>query len=49
MQEFALSFALSDGRVVSVEDSVKFEPGLVVTMLRGLALPRDMEKVPEDL
>lgn len=49
VQEFAPSFALAEGRVVTVEDSVKLEPRLAVTMLRGLALPRDMEKVPEDL
>lgn len=34
--------------MVSIEDSVKLEPGLAVTMLRGLALPNDMQKVPED-
>lgn len=49
VQEFAPSFALAEGRVVTVEDSVKLEPGLTVTMLQGLALPRDMEKVPQDL
>lgn len=49
MQEFAPSFAMAEGRVISVEDSVKLEPGLAVTMLRGLALPNDIQKVPEDL
>lgn len=49
VQEFAPSFTLADGRVVSVEDSVKMEPGLAVTMLRGLALPNDMDRVPKDL
>lgn len=49
LQEFAPSYATADGRIVSVEDSVKLEPGLASTMLRGLGLPRDMEKVLEDL
>lgn len=48
VQEFALSFALTEGRVVTVDDSVKLEPGLAVTMLRGLALPKDMEGVAQD-
>lgn len=49
MQEFTHSFASADGRRVTVEDSVKSEPNLAVTMLQGLALPRDMERVPQDL
>lgn len=49
VQEFAASFALAEGRVVSVEDSVKLEPGLAVTMLRGLALPNDMKMVLKEL
>lgn len=49
VQEFAPSFASADGRLVIVEDSVKSEPNLAVTMLQGLALPRDMERVPQDL
>lgn len=32
-----------------MEDNVKLEPGLASTMFRGLGLPRDMEKVPEDV
>jgi hypothetical protein len=48
-QEFAPSFAMPDGRIVSVDDSIKVEPGLAPTMLHGLALPRDMERVPMDL
>lgn len=47
--EFAPSFAMADGRVVNIGDSVKLEPGLATTMLQGLVLPNDMEKVPEDL
>ncbi|XP_058216136.1 uncharacterized protein LOC131327138 [Rhododendron vialii] len=47
--EFAPSYALAEGRVVNVEDSVKMEPGLAVAVLQGLALPRDMQKVPDDL
>ncbi|XP_058215027.1 spindle pole body component 110-like [Rhododendron vialii] len=49
VQEFTPSFVKADGRVVSIEDNVKLEPDLAVAMLRGVALPRDMEKVPEDL
>lgn len=33
VQEFAPSFAMSEGRVVSVNDNVKLEPGLAPTML----------------
>lgn len=47
IQEFVPSFALAEGRVVIVDDSVKLEPGLVVAMLR--ALLKDMERVPQDL
>ncbi|KAI8568020.1 hypothetical protein RHMOL_Rhmol02G0166200 [Rhododendron molle] len=39
VQEFAPSF----------EDSVKLEPGLAINMLHGLALLRDMERVPPEL
>lgn len=49
VQEFAPSFALAEGKLVTVEDSVKADPGLTVTMLHGLTLPKDMEKVPQDL
>ncbi|KAI8530297.1 hypothetical protein RHMOL_Rhmol11G0045600 [Rhododendron molle] len=35
--------------VVTIEDSIKLEPGLAVTILHGLALPRDMERVPPEL
>lgn len=48
VQEFATSFASAEGRLVTLEDSVKAEPGLAVTMLQGLALPKDMENVPQD-
>lgn len=37
----------STGNVVV--HSVKADPSLAVTMLQGLALPKDMEKVPQDL
>lgn len=47
IQEFVPSFALAEGRVVIVDDSVKLEPGLAVAMLR--ALLKDMERVPQDL
>lgn len=36
-QEFAPSFALAEGRLVTVEDSVKAEHGLAVIMLQGLS------------
>ncbi|KAI8571317.1 hypothetical protein RHMOL_Rhmol01G0110200 [Rhododendron molle] len=49
MQEFAPSFAMSEGRIISVNDSVKLEPGLAPTMLRGLVLSNEMEKVPQEL
>ncbi|KAG5516757.1 hypothetical protein RHGRI_037484 [Rhododendron griersonianum] len=32
-----------------VDDSIKVEPGLAVTLLRGLALPKDVEQVPSEL
>lgn len=32
-----------------LKDSVKEEPNLAVTLLRGLALPRDYDQVPTDL
>ncbi|KAI8572385.1 hypothetical protein RHMOL_Rhmol01G0194500 [Rhododendron molle] len=47
--EFSPSYAMADGRVVLVEDSVKLEPRIAVTMLRGLVLPKDMERVPPEL
>ncbi|KAI8560124.1 hypothetical protein RHMOL_Rhmol04G0231600 [Rhododendron molle] len=47
--EFAPSFAMAEGRVISVSNSMKLERRLAPTMLHGLALPKDMEKVPEEL
>lgn len=49
VQEFAPSFMMSEGRVVSNDDSDKLEPRLAPTMLHGLALPNDMKMVSEDL
>ncbi|KAG5528310.1 hypothetical protein RHGRI_029098 [Rhododendron griersonianum] len=40
---------MADGRVLLLKDSVKEEPNLAVTLLRGLALPRDYDQVPTDL
>lgn len=40
---------MPDGRVLLLNDFVKEEPNLAVTLLRGLALPRDYEQVPTDL
>lgn len=48
-QEFSPSFAAVDGRLVTIEDSVKADPGLVVIVLQGLTLPKDMERIPKDL
>lgn len=48
-REFSPSYTFPDGRVVLLKDSVKEEPSLAVTMLRGLALPRDVDQVPADL
>lgn len=48
-REFSPSYTSPDGRVVLLNDSVKAEPSLVVTLLRGLALPRDVDQVPIDL
>ncbi|KAF7135551.1 hypothetical protein RHSIM_Rhsim08G0126400 [Rhododendron simsii] len=48
-REFSPSYTNPEGRVVLLNDSTKAEPGLAVTLLRGLALPRDMDQVPTDL
>lgn len=32
-----------------VDDSIKAKPGLAVTLLKGLALPKDVEQVPSEL
>lgn len=40
---------MPDGRVLLFNDSVKEEPNLAVTLLKGLALPRDYDQVPTDL
>ncbi|KAG5557192.1 hypothetical protein RHGRI_007461 [Rhododendron griersonianum] len=48
-REFSLSYTSHDGRVVLLNDSVKAEPSLVVTLLRGLALSRDVDQVPFEL
>ncbi|KAF7144975.1 hypothetical protein RHSIM_Rhsim04G0103900 [Rhododendron simsii] len=46
---FSPSYTMPDGRVLLMKDSVKEEPNLAVTLLRGLALPRDYDQVPPDL
>ncbi|KAI8529868.1 hypothetical protein RHMOL_Rhmol11G0007800 [Rhododendron molle] len=48
-QEFTPSYADIDGRLVTVEDSVKANLTLPITPLQGLALPKDMKKVPQEL
>ncbi|KAF7116205.1 hypothetical protein RHSIM_RhsimUnG0034200 [Rhododendron simsii] len=40
---------MPNGRVLLLNDSVKEEPNLAVTLLKGLALPRDYDQVPTDL
>ncbi|KAG5557175.1 hypothetical protein RHGRI_007444 [Rhododendron griersonianum] len=47
--EFSPSYTSPDSRVVLLNDSVKAEPSLAVTLLRGLALPRDVDQVPSEL
>lgn len=47
--QFSPSYTMPDGRVLLLNDSVKEETNLAVTLLRGLALPRDYDQVPTDL
>ncbi|KAF7123711.1 hypothetical protein RHSIM_Rhsim12G0099500 [Rhododendron simsii] len=47
-RQFSPSYTTPDGRVLLLNDSVKEEPNLAVTLLRGLALPRDYDQVPTD-
>lgn len=35
--------------MVSTADNVKTDPNIVVAMLWGLALQKDMERIPKDL
>ncbi|KAF7153419.1 hypothetical protein RHSIM_Rhsim01G0111300 [Rhododendron simsii] len=46
LRQFSPSYTMLDGRVLLLKDSVKEEPNLAVTLLRGLALPRDYDQVP---
>ncbi|KAG5547937.1 hypothetical protein RHGRI_013575 [Rhododendron griersonianum] len=46
---FSPSYTMADGRVLMLKDSVKEEPNLAVTLLRGLALPRDYDQLPTEL
>ncbi|KAE9452821.1 hypothetical protein C3L33_15271, partial [Rhododendron williamsianum] len=48
-RQFSPSYTMPDGRVLLLNDSVKEEPNLAVTLLKGLALPRDYDQVPPDL
>lgn len=48
-RQFSPSHTMHDGRVLLLNDSVKEEPNLVFTLLRGLALLRDYDQVPTDL
>ncbi|KAF7112803.1 hypothetical protein RHSIM_RhsimUnG0191600 [Rhododendron simsii] len=49
LRQFSPSYTMPDGRVLLMRDSVKEEPNLAVTLLRGLALPRDYDQVPTEL
>ncbi|KAG5556287.1 hypothetical protein RHGRI_006782 [Rhododendron griersonianum] len=46
---FSPTYTTADGRVLMLKDSVKEEPNLAVTLLRGLALPRDYDQLPTEL
>ncbi|KAG5553168.1 hypothetical protein RHGRI_011140 [Rhododendron griersonianum] len=46
---FSPSYTMADGRVLMLKDSVKEELNLAVTLLRGLALPRDYDQLPTEL
>lgn len=48
-QRFSPSYANEKGKLVSLEDSMKAEPRITLTFLQGLALPKDMEQVPEEM
>lgn len=48
-REFSPSYTMPDGRVLLLNDSMKEEPNLAVTLLRGLALPKDYDQVPTEL
>ncbi|KAF7144626.1 hypothetical protein RHSIM_Rhsim04G0140000 [Rhododendron simsii] len=45
-EAFLPDFECSDGHVISVDDSLGESPLLAMTLLRGLALPKDMENLP---
>lgn len=48
-REFSPSYTSSDNRVLLLQDSIKEEPSLAVTLLKGLALSRYIDQVPADL
>lgn len=43
---FVPDFECSDGHVITVGDSLQESPLLAMTLLKGLALPKDMENLP---
>ncbi|KAF7124569.1 hypothetical protein RHSIM_Rhsim12G0097900 [Rhododendron simsii] len=43
---FIPDFECSDGHVIAVGDSLKESPLLAMTLLKGLALPKDMKSLP---
>lgn len=42
-ENFVPDYTCADGHVISVTDSIVDSPRLAVTLLKGLALPRDMD------
>ncbi|KAF7126388.1 hypothetical protein RHSIM_Rhsim11G0037400 [Rhododendron simsii] len=48
-REFSPSYAGPDRRVILLSDFVKAKPGLAISLLRGLALLRDVEQVPSEV
>jgi hypothetical protein len=45
-EAFVPEFVCPDGHVISVADSLAEHPILAMTLLNGVALPRDMEELP---
>lgn len=48
-QHFSPLYTDSSGRIVALDDSVEATPEIAITLLQGLALPKDMEQVPKEL
>lgn len=48
-QLFSPFYADANGKLVLMDDRVMADPGVVVTLLQGLALPKDMEQISKEL